>query len=187
VSAIVIASAVALSVWLIPTSQSTKVNVISPTTRPAPVPTSVPTPITSVAPSMTAAPGASTILPTLVYAGPGVAVVGVSPVGAGNQGTQPPVAEAGTLSTFPADLCAPRRNVLATFNEVDNQPGCPDHLLSLVEFRPRPGLVVFSSPSAAEILDRTGAAIRSCGDASVTIEAVRYRSGETVDGDALGA
>ena len=39
--------------------------------------------------------------------------------------------------------------------------------------------VVFSCPPARETLERTIEAIRSCGDASVSIEALRYRSGET--------
>jgi uncharacterized protein with von Willebrand factor type A (vWA) domain len=41
------------------------------------------------------------------------------------------------------------------------------------------GRVVFSCPPARETLDRTVDAIRACGDASITIEASRYRSGET--------
>jgi len=39
--------------------------------------------------------------------------------------------------------------------------------------------VVFSCPPAQETLDRTIDAIRSCRDASITIDAIRYRSGET--------
>jgi len=113
------------------------------------------------------------------------------------------------------------------------QPGCPDHLLSVVGFGPRAvlleasrvpeldwdydygsnlsdalrlgqsclsgqpgrivvlsdlfadahtdeqGNVVFSCPPTTETLQRTVATIRSCGDASITIQALRYRSGET--------
>jgi uncharacterized protein with von Willebrand factor type A (vWA) domain len=40
------------------------------------------------------------------------------------------------------------------------------------------GEVVFSCPPAEGTLDRTVAAIRSCGDAGVTVEAFRYRNGE---------
>jgi uncharacterized protein with von Willebrand factor type A (vWA) domain len=38
---------------------------------------------------------------------------------------------------------------------------------------------LYSCPLATETLDRTVEAILSCGDTSITIEAVRYRSGET--------
>jgi uncharacterized protein with von Willebrand factor type A (vWA) domain len=41
--------------------------------------------------------------------------------------------------------------------------------------------VVFQCPPAQETLDRTVDAVRSCRDASITIEAIRYRSGETPD------
>jgi len=43
--------------------------------------------------------------------------------------------------------------------------------------------VVFQCPPAQETLDRTVGAIRSCRDASITIDAIRYRSGETRDED----
>jgi uncharacterized protein with von Willebrand factor type A (vWA) domain len=47
------------------------------------------------------------------------------------------------------------------------------------------GQVVFSCPPAEETLDRTVEAIRVCGAAQVTIDAVRYRSGKPYDEDQL--
>lgn len=49
------------------------------------------------------------------------------------------------------------------------------------------GEVVFSCPPAKETLERTVEAIRSCGDAGVTIEAFRYRNGEVREDDAWPA
>ena len=43
---------------------------------------------------------------------------------------------------------------------------------------------MFSCPPARETLERTVEAIRSCGDAAVTIEAFRYRNGEICEDEA---
>jgi uncharacterized protein with von Willebrand factor type A (vWA) domain len=45
------------------------------------------------------------------------------------------------------------------------------------------GQVVFSSPPTQETLNRTVDAIRECGAAQLTTDAVRYRSGEPYDED----
>lgn len=46
------------------------------------------------------------------------------------------------------------------------------------------GAVVFSCPPAPETLERTVEAIRSCGNAGATIEAIRYRNGDVREDEA---
>lgn len=76
VTAAVVAAAVALSAWLVPSPKPSKVNVIGPSSTTAPVST------VTTAPSGTTLPyPGSGERPSLVYAGPGVAVVGISPSG----------------------------------------------------------------------------------------------------------
>jgi photosystem II stability/assembly factor-like uncharacterized protein len=84
-TAAVVAAATGVSAWLVPSQRSSTVKVISPSpTVPFTAPTTAPPSASTTLPAV-----ATTPLPTLIYRGPGVTLVGVSPLCCGYEGAKP--------------------------------------------------------------------------------------------------
>ena len=96
-AAVVVAAATATSAWLIPSSKTSTVRVISPSTTVAsPVPTTAPT-----APTV---PAAAATRPSLLYDGPGMVVVGVT----ASDGARPPRLYLSTDAVHWTDVTPPQ-------------------------------------------------------------------------------